>query len=313
LGRGSDPVRLDGIHHITCITADGAANVDFYTSVMGLRLVKKTINFDVPNAYHLYYGSEAGNPGSILTFFEYPNRAPGHAGAGMIHRILWRVRDESALDFWADRLASSGVEPDRSERALHFDDPEGLGLGLVVDGSGNSPLAAHAADIPETKRIVGFEGVRAYSPSPGSSEELLIKRLGFSAEGDGDFTLRGEGRSSSYGYDAPPPGPGLEGAGTVHHIAWACNDEDQPRWRELLVEAGEQVTEILDRKYFRSIYFREPSGVLFEIATKGPGFTVDEPLEHLGEQLSLPEWEEHKRTELKTNLTPIVNPRSRKS
>jgi glyoxalase family protein len=303
-------MKLNGIHHITCITEDARDNVDFYVSVLGLRLVKKTINFDVPDAYHLYYADEAGSSGSILTFFEYPRSRPGRAGAGMIHRILWRVSGATALEYWSDRLRSHGIEASPRDDALLFVDPEGLGLGLVVDRSGDRALAADS-DVPEGNRLLGFEGVRAYSADPSSSEELLAKTLGFSPLGGNDFVLQGDDRRAGYRYDPAPGEAGVQGAGTVHHIAWACRPDDHAGWQERALAAGMDVTEIIDRKYFRSIYFREPSGVLFEIATVGPGFTVDEPLDRLGETLSLPEWHEDRRARLEERLTPITNPRSR--
>jgi glyoxalase family protein len=300
-------MRLEGIHHVTCITADAQANVDFYVSVMGLRLVKKTINFDVPDAYHLYYADEEGSPGSILTFFEYPGSPRGRAGAGMIHRVLWRVPDETALGFWSQRLSSQGIESRRRERELTFDDPEGLGLGLVA-GDHDAPLSADS-DVPEEYRLTGFEGVRTFTSEPDASEEILVKTMGFERREGNGYSLVGEARINSYVYDPAPPRQGVEGAGTVHHIAWASPPEDHAEWREGVAEAGSDVTEVIDRKYFRSIYFREPSGVLFEIATIGPGFTVDERLENLGEELSLPEWHEFRRADLEDRLTPISNPR----
>jgi glyoxalase family protein len=303
-------VRLEGVHHITCISADAQSNADFYVSVLGLRLVKKTINFDVPDAYHLYYGDEVGTPGSILTFFEYPNRAPGRAGAGMIHRIYWRVSNEAALDFWSKRLSSHGVESRRDDAGLNFADPEGLGLGLVIDDGSDPPLSAEADDVPSEFRFIGFEGVRAYGTDATATEELLVKTLGFTSEGGDTYLVEGK-RHNRYAIDAAP-GPGVEGAGTVHHIAWACSDQKvQLEWRETLINAAMDVTEVLDRKYFRSIYFREPSGVLFEIATLGPGFTVDETVEELGQTLSLPEWHEHRRKELDRRLTPVTDPRKK--
>jgi glyoxalase family protein len=298
-------MKLDAIHHITCITANGPDNADFYVGVLGLRLVKKTVNFDVPDAYHLYYGDDLGNPGSIFTFFEYPNAARGRPGAGMIHRISWRVQTEAALDFWAGRLTSSGIEVDQADGALRFSDPEGLGHELVVDASGNPPSAATAESIPTENRIIGLDGVRAYALDPGASERLLVKTLGFTSQSGGEHSIKGDTRSASYSLGTAPEVPGIQGAGTVHHIAWACTPQDQVRWRELVGEAGFSVTEILDRKYFTSIYFREPSGVLFEIATIGPGFTVDEPAETLGEDLQLPSWHEALRARLERTLTPI--------
>ncbi|MGH3116867.1 MAG: VOC family protein [Gaiellales bacterium] len=303
-------MRLDGIHHITCITASAPANLDFYVSVMGLRFVKKTVNFDVPDAYHLYFGDENGTPGSILTFFEYPRVSPGRAGAGMIHRLAWRVRDEAALDYWTQRLGDAGTEVERGDQWLAFDDPEGLGLSLVVDRSPDPPLAA-ASDVSEEHRVLGFSGVRAYSRDPDASEEILLKTMGFESRGEGMYFLQGPSRSAGYRLDPAPAQEGIQGAGTVHHIAWACDPSDQPAWRAQVADSGFRVTEIIDRKYFRSIYFNEPSGVLFEIATKGPGFTVDEDIEQLGNSLSLPEWHEDKRASLEKRLTPITNPRSR--
>jgi glyoxalase family protein len=302
-------VRLNGIHHITCITADGQRNVDFYAVVLGLRLVKKTINFDVPDAYHLYFADEQGTPGTILTFFEYPGISTGRDGAGMIHRISWRVRRDS-LDFWADRLEANGLPVDPRDGSLAFEDPEGLGLELVADRSGNAALTADSPEIPPDHRLLGFDGVRAYSRDPDASDALLDSTLGFARKDGGTYEV-GETRSSAYAYDPPPAQAGVEGAGTVHHIAWASTSDEPAAWRERVVGAGADVTEIIDRKYFRSIYFREPSGVLFEIATVGPGFTVDEKLEELGEKLSLPEWHESRRAELEARLTPIENPRSR--
>ena len=303
-------MKLDGIHHITAITASAPANLDFYVSVMGLRFVKKTVNFDVPDAYHLYFADEQGTPGSVLTFFEYPGMAPGHAGAGMIHRLAWRVRDEASLDYWTQRLNGAGTDVERGDAWIAFDDPEGLGLSLVVDHSSDPPLTA-VSDVPDEHRVLGFSGVRAYSREPDASEELLLKALGFESRGEDMYFLQGPDRSAGYRLDPAPETGGFQGAGTVHHIAWACDPSDQPAWREQVMDAGLRVTEIIDRKYFRSIYFNEPSGVLFEIATKGPGFTVDEDIEHLGESLSLPEWHEDRRASLEKRLTPITNPRSK--
>lgn len=300
-------LRLDGIHHITCITSDGPANAEFYLQVMGLRLVKKTVNFDVPDSYHLYYGSEGGEPGSLLTFFEYPNASPGRAGAGQIHRLVWRVPSEASLEYWAARLDKAGVATSEADSALRFKDREGLGFELVVNHSGDPPLVADATDVAAEHRITGFQGVAAYTDNPDASEELLVKALGFSL-GD-HFSVGGETRTATYKYEAAPSEPAIEGAGSAHHIAWACEPSDQLAWRQRALDAGMNVTEVLDRKYFRSIYFREPSGVLFEIATMGPGFAVDEPAEHLGEALMLPNMHEALREQLEATLRPINNPR----
>ena len=302
-------MKLEGIHHITAITGDAQRNVDFYVRLLGLRMVKKTVNFDAPDVYHLYYGDELGHPGSAMTFFEFPGAMPGRAGAGMIHRVVWRVRDGRALDFWADRLGADGVDAERDGDSLRFSDPEGLDLELAVRETSESPLAARAPDVPDEHALLGFDGVRAYSSRPAASAALLGQALGFAEEGDG-WVVRGDERSSTYTYDAAPAGRSIQGAGTVHHVAFAARDQDHEPWRERVADAGAHVTPVIDRDYFRSIYFREPSGVLFEIATMSPGFTVDEPAEHLGESLRLPAQHEHLREQLERVLTPLENPRA---
>jgi glyoxalase family protein len=302
--------KLDGIHHISCITSDAPGNVAFYTGVMGLRLVKKTVNQDDPTVYHLFYADENASAGADLTFFEYPGVARGRAGAGMIHRIAFRVGSEKALDFWQHRLAHAGIDAERTEDRVKFADPEGLGLELMVDHVSDAPLAAEHPEIPAEHAIQGFAGVRAYSNAPERSRSLLEDSLGFRVTGPGQFESRGERRGSFYFYDAAPESRGMSGAGTVHHVAWSSTMEDHSAWREKVVEAGARPTPIIDRYYFRSLYFREPSGVLFEIATLGPGFTTDEPLAHLGERISLPPNFEHLREQVERTLTPLPNPRA---
>jgi glyoxalase family protein len=303
-------MHLNGIHHITAITADAQRNVDFYARVLGLRLVKKTVNFDAPDYYHLYYGDELGRPGSIMTFFEFPDAQPGRAGAGMVHRIVWRVGNGEALAYWAGRLNGEGIATREQPSALLFDDPEGLGLELVVDESHDPPLMA-TADIPQEHSLLGLAGARAYTRNQGASHYLLTGALRFTTLADNaGYLVRGGAREALYHYDPAPEEEGTEGAGTVHHIAFASEDGALTGWRERVIEEGVQPTEIKDRKYFHSIYFREPSGVLFEIATVSPGFTVDEPAHHLGESLALPEQHERLRERLERNLTPIANPRA---
>jgi glyoxalase family protein len=300
---------LDGIHHITCITADAPGNVDFYARVLGLRMVKKTVNFDAPDVYHLYFGDERGAPGSILTFFEFPDAAPGRAGAGMIHRLRWRVASPDALDFWADRLAAENVQVHQVENAIRFDDPEGLNLELAITAdTDDEPLIAHAQDIPPELALQGFDGVRAYGPGREQEHKILTEVMGFELTAPGEYRLKGR-RTATYGYDDPPAAVGLQGAGTVHHIAWCDRDDQHAAWREHLTAAGERPTPVIDRQYFLSIYFREPHGVLFELATPSPGFAIDEDPEHLGEQLRLPPQYEHLRDRLEASLTPLNNPR----
>src|SRR5829696_8290422 len=270
-------MKLEGIHHITAITGDAPANVEFYAGVLGLRLVKKTVNQDDPTVYHLFYADEAGSPGSDLTFFEYPGAHPGRAGAGMVHR---------------------------------FADPEGLGHELVISTVADAPLIAEAPDIPREHALQGFDAVRAYTADPERSAALLRDTLGFTGGDDATWEVRGEQRGGRYVYDTAPAEAPVPGAGTVHHVAFATRMEEQDAWQEHVTRAGAHATPVIDRFYFRSIYFREPSGVLFELATMGPGFGADEDPAHLGERLSLPPKFEPLRAELEQRLTPLPDPRA---
>jgi glyoxalase family protein len=300
-------MELLGLHHITMITGDAQANVDFYAGVLGLRLVKKTVNFDQPDAYHLYFGDETGAPGSILTWFEFPGAARGRAGAGMIHLLQLGVSSEAALDFWEARLGAAGYETSRGERSLRFEDYDGLALELVVSGS--PPLRAFHPEIPAEFAIGGLEGARAYSEYAPVEESVLTSVLGFAYLGGGEYRLGGE-RPFRWAYDPAPAFSGRQGAGSVHHIAWASRDEDHLAWQTRVREAGGYATDVRDRDYFKSVYFREPRGVLFEIATLSPGFAVDEDPDHLGEQLRLPREHEHLRLQLERVLRPVTNPRA---
>jgi glyoxalase family protein len=297
-------MKFEGIHHITCITADAPGNVDFYVRVLGLRLVKKSVNQDDPTVYHLFYADETGSAGSDLTFFEYPQARRGRAGVGMVHRIVYRVASEEALDFWAERLGREGVDVRRDEGRLQFEDPEGLGYELAVVETDDEPLVAEHPEIPFELALQGFDAVRAYA-DPETSRSFLEETLAFEPRGDGEWEVRGERRGSFYAYDDPPEERGLPGAGTVHHVAWASPPEEHEAWQRRVAASGAHPTPIIDRFYFRSIYFREPSGVLFEIATIGPGFAVDEPIETLGEKLALPPDYEQFRDRLEPVLTPL--------
>jgi glyoxalase family protein len=301
-------MRLEGVHHITAITGDAQRNVDFYVGVLGLRLVKKTVNQDDPTVYHLFFADERADPGSDLTFFEYPGAPPGRAGEGMIHTVAWRVGSAEALDFWAERLGGQEIEVERNGDRLRFADPEGLGHELRVSAVDDEPLIADHPDVPSDVALQGFDGARAYSSNPEASRALFENALQFDTRDDG-WEARGESRGGLYGFDPPPSERGLQGAGSVHHIAWASQTDEHEAWRDRVISEGARPTPVIDRFYFRSIYFREPSGVLFEIATLGPGFTVDEPLESLGEKLSLPPAYEHLRDEVEPVLRPITNPR----
>ncbi len=307
-------MRLDGIHHITCITADARGNVDFYARVLGMRLVKKTVNFDAPDVYHLYYGDERGAPGSILTFFEFPDAAPGRAGAGMIHRLRWRLGSDDAVEFWAERLAREGVEFDLDvgdRRSLAFRDPEGLGLELAVVHCHDEPLVAAADGIAPEHALRGFDGVRAFAHPADRPDRLLTETMGFEMPAPDTYVLAGGHRGASYAHDRPPTAVGVQGAGTVHHIAWCDRDQEHAAWREQLARVGAHPTPIVDRQYFQSIYFRELGGVLFEIATPSPGFAIDEDPDHLGEELRLPPQHEHLRDRLTQTLRPLANPRAK--
>jgi glyoxalase family protein len=303
-------LRLEGIHHVTAITGDAWRNVDFYTRVLGLRMVAKTVNQDDPSVYHLFYADERGRAGAELTFFEYPGAAPGRAGAGMVHRIVSRVTGPAALDFWAERLAGESIRAAREGDRLRFEDFEGLGHELVANRSRDEPRAAEHPEIPAEHALQGLDGVRAYSDHPEESAPLLERVLGAESVGAGAWSLRGDRRGATISYDPPPPEPALPSAGTVHHIAWGTTVDEHPLWHERLRDAGVQSTPIIDRHYFHSIYFREPSGVLFEIADDGPGFTVDVPLEELGSTVILPPHLEPYREELEARLTPLPDPRA---
>ena len=300
-------MNLEGIHHVTCITGDAPRNVDFYTRVLGLRLVKKTVNQDDPSVYHLFYADEKGSAGSDLTFFEYPGAARGRAGAGMVHTVVWRVGSPEALDFWAERLGGEGITVDRKDSRLVFADPEGLRHELLVADVPDEPLIADHPDVPAEHALRGFHAVRAYSADPARSRKALEDVLEFRSAGEATWEARGEDRGGFYVYDQPPADRGLQGAGTVHHVAWASPIDEHNAWRERVAAGGLHPTPVIDRFYFRSVYFREPSGVLFEIATLGPGFTADEDPEHLGERLSLPPNFEHLREQIEPTLTPLSN------
>ena len=282
-------MRLDGIHHVTCITGDAPRNVEYYTGVLGLRLVKKSVNQDDPTVYHLFYADEDGTPGSDITFFEYPGAREGRAGAGMIHTVVWRVGSEEAVEFWRERVGS-----------VPFIDPDGLRHDLVVSDVADAPLIADHPEIPREMALQGFEGVRAYGEEPTA----FLEALGFE-----DGLTRGASRQGWIRYEPAPAEPPVGGAGTVHHVAWSCEMGEQEAWRERVEAAGGHPTPVIDRFWFRSIYFREPTGVLFEIATLGPGFAADEDPAHLGETLILPPNFEHLRSQVEPILTPLPKTR----
>jgi glyoxalase family protein len=297
---------LDGLHHVTAITADAQRNLDFYVGLLGLRMVKRSINQGNPQTYHLFYGDEQGRPGADITFFAYPRLPRGRAGHGMVHEVIWRLGSIEAVDFWERRLAEADRECWRDQDVLAFTDPDGLVNELrLVAGSADEPLTGYHPDIPPAFALQGLHAVRAY----GDIEEGtgLDELLGFSLAGE----VRGPHRRGLFLPGDPPTARAMKGSGTVHHVAWAIADASYDWWLERLTGAGVELVEVADRYYFRSIYFHLPSGVLFELATLGPGFGIDEPLETLGSQLAIPPAFESLRGELEASLPPLRDPRER--
>lgn len=301
-------MRVDGLHHVTAITADVEANVDFYARLLGLRLVWQGVNADDPEMRHVAYGDEHGTPGSVITFFDMPGVGPGRPGGGMVHRLLLRVTDVTALDFWGRRLSRAGVATDRTADRLLFADPDGLAVELVIDDGGDEPLVAYAADVSGQFAIRGIHGVRAYVPESVQSMPLLRDLLGMEPANEGSWLARGDRRHGLLMYDEPPEESGQVGAGTVHHVAFAIRDGEELRWRDRVAAAGLRPTPVMDRQTNKSIYFREPSRVLFELATDQPGF-VFEPAASLGESLMLVGDLENRRAELEQRFPRLENPR----
>ena len=298
---------LNGLHHVTAITGDARRNLDFYTGVLGLRLVAKSVNQDDPSVYHLYYGDEDGTPGSVVTFFEYARSIPGCAGAGMVHRLVWRLASPEAIDFWAQRLVAAGITVDRRSDALLFADPDGLAHELAVGVSSDArPVASHP-EIPAQLALQGLSGVRAYATQPDLTGRVLGELLGAEHRGASEWELRGVSRSGRIGFDTAPEAPGVRGAGTVHHVAFAADSAAHPDWDARLRVLGMTTSGVIDRFFFRSIYFREPGGLLIEIADDAPGFGVAGPL---GDRLALPPWLDGRREEIEHRLIPLPNPRA---
>jgi glyoxalase family protein len=306
--------RTAGIHHITAICGDPARNVAFYTDVLGLRMVKKTVNFDDPGTYHLYYGDGQGSPGTILTFFPWAGAHPGRRGAGEASGTAFAI-PPAAVSFWLDRLAVRNIPHEMpvqrfGETVITFSDPDGMTLELVAQPSVADSLGWSNGDVPEQHAIRGFAGITIWSPVPDVTGAVLSV-MGY-AEGakDGEITRWSTGQPGLAinidVRDASSVTRHQSGAGTVHHVAYrAADDAAQAAMAEALRARGMQVTEQLDRNYFRSVYFREPGGTLFEIATDAPGFAVDEPQDKLGETLMLPEWLEPRRKAIEAALPSL--------
>jgi len=304
-------IQTTGIHHITAFAGDPQANVDFYAGVLGLRLVKRTVNFDAPDVYHLYFGDEHGSPGTIITFFPSAGARRGQIGGGQVGVTTYAI-PVGALDFWQERLEGFGLNVTRttrfSETFLQFEDTEGLRLELVEREEGANSTWAQGS-IPADKAIKGFGGAVLFSVNPQRTMDALVRILGFvKVDENAEYArFRSTGDLGNV-IDVPveriPLGTG--GAGTVHHIAWRAKDfEEHDQWRDAVYQYGYQPTPIRDRQYFNAIYFREAGGILFEIATDPPGFARDEPAETMGEKLMLPDWFEPHRDQIEANLQPI--------
>jgi glyoxalase family protein len=317
-------MEIVGIHHVTAVTGNASLNVAFYTQVLGMRLVKKTVNQDDVSAYHLFYGDEAGHPGTELTFFDWPDLERHRPGAGTISTIMLGVTGEETLRWWQERLAAFHVEQEAiRERgpagtlALPFRDPEGQRLELVDDGGHLHGVPWRKGPVPPEHAIHGFYAVQLTLLSLAPSARFLSQVLGFREAGS-YTTAQGH---PAFVFEVGPGGPGAQvhleiqsaapfhryvGIGGVHHVAFRVpTDEEHRAWRERIAAVNRTVTPIIDRFYFHSIYFREPGGVLFELATDLPGFTIDEDVETLGERLSLPPFLEPRRAEITAQLRPI--------
>ncbi len=308
---------ISGIHHVTAIATDPQANVNFYAGVLGLRLVKKTVNFDDPGTYHFYYGDEHGTPGTILTFFPWRGIRRGRQGTGQATVTSFSI-PEASLGCWIERLTKHGIEYDKplrrfDEQVLAFRDGDGLMLELVAH-AGEQRDGWEQGSVPAEHAIRGFHTITLCVDGFEKTAKLLTETMGFRQTGEEGNVYRYAVKDGGAGRQvdircAPGFWQGVVAGGTVHHVAWRTpSDETQLAWRARIAALGLNVTPVMDREYFHSIYFREPGGILFEIATDPPGFTVDEPLETLGTSLKLPPWLEESRAELERTLTPVHVP-----
>ena len=314
-------MELSGIHHVTAISGSGPVNLAFYTQVLGLRLVKKTVNQDVPSTYHLFYGDDAGNPGTEMTFFEWPDAGPHSPGFGDVADVSFVVPDRRALEWWTERFDAEGVEhhpiEERAGReVLRFADREGQRLELVV-GRRDDTTPWHASPIPAEFAIRGFAAVTLVVNRLDPTVHILVDMLGFRQRGEytstsGQHVLLFETGEGGLGTEVhvmeeTTGRRAHQGIGGVHHVAFRVPDDvEHKQWQEKLAGHGLAATPVIDRYYFKSIYFREPGGVLFELATDGPGFTADEDIEHLGEHLSLPPFLEPQRAQIEAVLPPLA-------
>ena len=306
------------IHHVTAIAREPQRNLDFYAGTLGMRLVKLTVNYDDPGTYHLYYGDELGRPGSLLTFFPWVGGRPGRQGTGQINGIGLAIPPAS-LGYWVERLLSRGVRyegPSRrfGEQVLAFADPDGLLLELIATPRVDGLEGWRDGPVPAEHAVRGVHGVTIWEDGDAGSADFLARRMGFVTRAEEENRLRLESGADGLGTvvelrRAPGFWRGTDGAGTVHHVAFrAADDAEQSSRQEALRRSGASVTDVRDRTYFRSVYFREPGGVLYEIATDGPGFTLDESPAELGTSLKLPEQYEAMRERLTVALPPVRLP-----
>ena len=311
------PANVPGIHHVTAITGDVQKCVDFYVAVLGLRFIKKSINQDVPDTYHIYFGDYVGTSGTAMTFFGWPDWPKQKVGSGQVTTVSFAV-PHGSLDFWNSRLRKLGVNVSQTSRfgadALVLADADGIELELVGDASDERWVPWPDSSVDQAHAIRGFHSVTMTVAEATATLDLMVKAMGFrKAAHEGQRTRFETGKGGPHAIldvvESPEGPEGEESVGTVHHVAWRAVDAaHQAEWRDVLVAAGRNVTPVIDRYYFKSIYFREPGGVLFEIATDGPGFTVDEKAEALGTSLSLPPWFQVNRATLDVTLPPIVVP-----
>ncbi|RSM82469.1 ring-cleaving dioxygenase [Kibdelosporangium aridum] len=309
-------VATSGLHHVTAIAGDPQRNVDFYLRTLGLRLVKTTVNFDDPGTYHLYYGDSAGRPGSLLTFFPWREAPVGRHGNGQATATAFSV-PAASIGWWKSHLTGLGVEVGQvvsrdEEEALTFRDPDGLAIALVAHVQGDPREPWDHGFVPPEHAVRGLHSVTLSVDQAEATAGMLVDDLGLHQVGEDSNRFRFAAGAGGAGelvdvLVTPEAPPGVVAVGTVHHVAWRAPDEHtQVEWREELVDRGVNVTSILDRQYFRSIYFREPGGTLLEVATDQPGFAIDEPLLELGRALKLPPWLEPQREEIEAML-PRLN------
>jgi catechol 2,3-dioxygenase-like lactoylglutathione lyase family enzyme len=311
--------KIPGLHHVTAIASDPQRNVDFYAGVLGLRFVKRTVNFDDPGSYHFYFGDARGMPGTIMTFFAWPGAGRGIRGTGQIDTIAFAIPQNSS-GYWLDRLQRQHVLAEKisarfGDEAIRLVDPDGLVVELMESSAPAAVEQWDGSSVPKEHSVHGFHSVSAALEGYERTARLLTETFGYRfVDQSGNrfrFTSRDD-NAAGHSIDLlckPDAHPGRVAAGSVHHIAFrARNDDEQRYWREQLVDLGYNVTPVIDRVYFHSVYFREPGGVLFEIATDSPGFTLDEDASHLGESLRLPQWLEPARSQIEEVLPPIVLP-----